>query len=600
MPISTIPNWITESGNLVTLNEDLYFEYQLEATGSNLKFKLQAGHLPYGLIVTEDGLIRGTPYSVTDYILSTFVIRAYDELDPDVYLYDRTFSLSVQGPNIPFFITTDYLLVSEYSGNKISYQIEYANPDINQSLTIRKVYGELPPGLVLDDTGKISGIVPLLPGYTGQLSEPYDLSGYDTRGYDLSAIDPGYNYKDFFFTLEISDGIYPVERGYAIRIKEPPINLSPTIIQDSGNIGTFRHDNYFEYKFLAYDVFNQGITWSLVTTTVYGYDVNVYDSDLYDSTAYEAYPFRIDPESGVLFGKIGILPVEEKTYSFIVRATRPNGAYTQNVYTVTVLGDKNKDLLWLTDSNLGNINIGDYSYFHINTYNSSNLPITYKYSTGNLPEGLSVMASGAIAGRIKFGAFTLDGKNTTFDNSNTSFDQIHKFTVRAYSANDYITETTTNTTYITQNFTADGIQTEFTLSVPTIIDDLVVTDNGVSKTAQNIKDSIVGDFKLSVNKITFFTPPIAGHSIVTNLATITTTNNKIYLIDETKEYSIRVLDPYNTEYTNIYIEALIKKSQRDKWNSILNNTKIFPVSSLYYPDEEVHYDEQERWNICPT
>jgi len=303
--MNTIPNWITESGNLGTLTEDLYFEYQLEATGSNLKFKLQAGRLPYGLIVTEDGLIRGTPYSVTDYILNTFVIRAYDETDPDIYLYDRTFSLTVQGPDRPFFITTDYLLVSEYSGNKISYQIEYADPDVNQALTIRKINGELPPGLVLDETGKISGIVPLLPGYTGQLSEPYDVGGYDTRGYDLDAIDPGYNYKDFFFTLEISDGIYPVERSYAIRIKEPPIDLSPTIIQDSGNIGTFRHDNYFEYKFLAYDVFTQGITWSLVTALSYGYDVNDYDSDLYDSTAYEAYPFHIDPESGVLFGKIG-------------------------------------------------------------------------------------------------------------------------------------------------------------------------------------------------------------------------------------------------------------------------------------------------------
>jgi hypothetical protein len=658
----TIPNWITDPGSLETIEENLYFEYQLSATGTNVKFKLQAGHFPPGITITEDGLINGTPYMVDKTILSTFVIRAYDSVNEED-LYDRTFSLTVEGADVPFFITTastanepdftdfDYhtvllpdsqveygtpwvldedspeepvpttfdnletrfidesitsvtLLVNEYSGVKINYQIEYSDPDINQALTIRKSAGDLPPGLFLDDNGLISGIVPLLPGYSGELAELYDDGfGYDMRGYDRSAISPGYDYVDFYFTLEISDGTNSVFRSFVIRIKEPPLDLPPVIMQDDTSIGTYRHDNYFEYKFKYYDVFNEAVTWNLVTITGYGYDIlydplfpnghnplndgqpGSYDVDLYDSTAYEAYPFQIDPESGVLHSKISELIVDEKTYSFIVRATKSNGAYTQKVFTVTFLGDKNKDLIWLTNAYLGSLNTGENSYFHIETFNSSNLPITYKYQTGNLPEGLTVMPSGAISGRVKFGSFRLDDKSTTVDAESTTFDRLHKFTVRAYSDNDYVTETTTSTTYFTQNFTGDGVTKTFLLSLPTIIDNLVVTDNGVNQIAQDIKNDIMGDFKLKVKQITFFTAPTASHSILVSIPTTTTTTTKTYLVDQTQEYQITIDDPYIDEYTNIYCEALIKQSQRHRWNSILNDTKIFPAESLYYADD---------------
>lgn len=581
----TIPNWITDTGSLGTIEENLYFEYQLSATGTNVKFKLQAGHFPPGITITEDGLIKGTPYMVVKTILSTFVIRAYDSVNEED-LYDRTFSLTVEGSDIPFFITSDSLLVTEYSGVKIFYQIEYADPDSTQLLTIRKSAGELPPGLTLDDNGIISGIVPLLPGYSGQLADLYDDgTGYDMRGYEQAAVNPGYDFKDFEFTLEVSDGINSVNRSFVIRIKEPPLDLPPVILQDSSSIGTFRHDNYFEYSFEYYDVFNDGVTWSLVTTTSFGYDSASYDSSLFDESAYDAYPFQIDPDSGVLYGKMPVLLVEEKTYTFIVRATRPNGAFTQKIYTVTFLGDKNKDLTWLTDSYLGSLNTGENSYFHIETFNSSNLPITYKYQTGNLPEGLTVMPSGAISGRVKFGSFRLDDKLTTVDAESTTFDRLHKFTVRAYSDNDYVTETTTSTTYFTQNFIANGVTKTFLLSSPTTIDNLIVTDNGVNQIAQDIKNDIYGDFKLKIDQITFFTAPTASHSIIVSIPTTTTTTTKTYLIDETQEYQITINDPYINEYTNIYCEALIKQSQRDRWNSILNDTKIFPTESLYYADD---------------
>ena len=111
----TIPSWITATGSLGTIEENLYFEYQLSASGANVKYKLQAGHFPPGILVTENGLIRGTPYMVNQTIMSTFVIRAYDSLNEED-LFDRTFSITVVGADSPFFITTDTVIVTEFSG----------------------------------------------------------------------------------------------------------------------------------------------------------------------------------------------------------------------------------------------------------------------------------------------------------------------------------------------------------------------------------------------------------------------------------------------------------------------------------------------------
>ena len=48
-----------------------------------------------------------------------------------------------------------------------------------------------------------------------------------------------------------------------------------------------------------------------------------------------------------------------------------------------------------------------------------------------LPQGLSLLPSGDISGRVSFEVFSLDMQDTTFDNASLTIDRTFKFTVKA-------------------------------------------------------------------------------------------------------------------------------------------------------------------------
>lgn len=67
--------------------------------------------------------------------------------------------------------------------------------------------------------------------------------------------------------------------------------------------------------------------------------------------------------------------------------------------------------------------------------------ISTEYKTGRLPQGLTLLPSGLISGRVSFNQFSFDGGTTTFDvvprrtssvTTPTTFDTIYNFTVEAY------------------------------------------------------------------------------------------------------------------------------------------------------------------------
>ena len=279
----TIPSWTTDSGHLATISENVFYETQLNADGDNVVYKLQAGIMPPSMQITHDGKVQGSPTRITSTTIYTFVVRAYDSENPDD-LFDRSFSLTIEPTNAPFFITTDNIIVTEYSGVKVSFQVEYSDSDSTLPLTIKLTSGTLPRGLTMNTTGLISGIMTLL-------------TDYPTVGSD-------YNYYDHSFELTVNDGTQTVARTFTIRIKEPPVTLPPVIMQDPGTIGTYRYQNYFEYKFIGFDVFNQEIEWSFISTEAVNYDEAPYDSSEYDSTPYDLFPFDIDPVSGTVYGLI--------------------------------------------------------------------------------------------------------------------------------------------------------------------------------------------------------------------------------------------------------------------------------------------------------
>jgi len=130
-------------------------------------------------------------------------------------------------------------------------------------------------------------------------------------------------------------------------------------------------------------------------------------------------------------------------------------------YSLTITGSVDTDITWLTPSDLGTINNGATSTLYVEATNLAGIPIQYQLLSGSassLPQGLQLLPSGDIAGRVSFDTFAVDLGTTTFDvtlndlavssvDTETTFDMKHTFVVQAYSVNGLIN--VTKTFYVT-------------------------------------------------------------------------------------------------------------------------------------------------------
>jgi hypothetical protein len=147
----------------------------------------------------------------------------------------------------------------------------------------------------------------------------------------------------------------------------------------------------------------------------------------------------IDLGSGWITGQLPSQTVNEVTYDFeVVVYKRDDTSYSDSkLYTLTVLGDLNNKINWITASDLGTIENGKISDIVLEAVSTKDKPLFYKLSANGshrLPQGLIVQSSGQISGRVSFEIFSLDVSTTTIDGSGTTFDNTYTFTV---TASDY-------------------------------------------------------------------------------------------------------------------------------------------------------------------
>ena len=116
--------WTTTAGSLGTIEERVAYTRTLTATGATA-FTVHAGSLPSGLYITSNGVLKGTPSEVAQNTKSTFVIRATD----GIASADRTFNLTVQGPDAPSFTTPAGTILSLTDGEFIDTTIVATDSD---------------------------------------------------------------------------------------------------------------------------------------------------------------------------------------------------------------------------------------------------------------------------------------------------------------------------------------------------------------------------------------------------------------------------------------------------------------------------------------
>ena len=152
------PVWNTSSGLIGSYPALLAMLYQLSASAvapaTTITYTLLSGSLPEGLSITSSGLISGTPILVTRNTVSTFAIRATDNLGN---IRDRTFSLNISGSAIPQFTTPNGNLLNTQDSLWLSIPVTYSNPSSSNPVIVQVKEGSLPPGLEIDLLGNIQG-----------------------------------------------------------------------------------------------------------------------------------------------------------------------------------------------------------------------------------------------------------------------------------------------------------------------------------------------------------------------------------------------------------------------------------------------------------
>jgi hypothetical protein len=638
------PQWITAAGSLGVIPEGVFYSVAIEASAGSrpVFYRLIAGELPDGVQVTTNGIIEGSPRSIirvqgvpqevsTD-VTSRFAIRAYTTVN-DLStgqvdrLADRTFELTVSGQDIPEFLTPPGNIGTFYDGTKISIPIRFTDSDPDDTVRINLLSGELPPGVGLNPrTGLISGIIQPLIGPPGTAPAGYDATEFDQYPFSFSTRAASRNYQ---FSLEITDGKESNVRVFEIYVYAKSTMRAdttdytadntfitadvtpdhvPVLLNDPGFLGRYRADNWFAYKFDAIDFDGDPVAFSITAGPGIGFDsasvpgeIGSYDVGGFDRSALSLPPgLTIDTETGWFYGYIPDQGSTEQTYQFGIRvykANKPDIISKITYFTITIIGEIESEVIWLTPPDLGVIANGSISVLEVEAITVSGRQLQYRLAPGSdsrLPQGLTLQSSGHITGRVSFNTFALDGGTTTFDQdlntrldiNETTFDGTYSFTVNAFaSETEQIGYQVSSINIINGGSGYDpNDPPTVTISPPPGTEDAIqATAGSVTIVAGRITAIAVGNPGRG-----YLSPPtvtITGSGIGASASTSTIESQISNAVSVFRRFTVRVQRVFNTPYEKLYVKCMPPFGDRALISSLLQNQDIIPVSSVYRADD---------------
>ena len=274
-------------------------------------------------------------------------------------------------------------------------------------------------------------------------------------------------------------------------------------------------------------------------------------------------------------------------------------------FTLTISGTANAEVVWFTPGDLGSIENGATSMLVISAENTGGRILKYRLKPGAsiaqlpyayvpgvynlLPQGLKLLETGEISGRVTFNTFAVDLGSTTFDATQavtrnlsvqeTTFDSTFTFTVNAYA------EDSQQVLYNVNAITVDNGGTGYSSSTPPVLS--FNTPVGASARSATVGEIIiVGGVIISVaiddggSGYTLDDPAVltisagyggSGAEFTAVMRAISTRD----VVSVDKTFTVKVKREYNKPYQNLSIEAMPPANDRALIASLLDNDEIF-------------------------
>ncbi|CAB5215037.1 Putative Ig [uncultured Caudovirales phage] len=612
--------WVTPAGNLGTVPDGAFYSLQLqviESHGNPVTFTRIAGELPPGMQILSTGYIQGVPtllnpIAVNESQAFRFSVRARNSLG---HINDRSFILTVTNIYGPIVEPTTSFLGSFFDGTYYRQQLSVIELNPNVQITWAVSQGQLPPGVVLDQTGLLSGYIQPIElvgvwgpaNYDGQSVDVgsgvvTERAEYDYAPYDFNQLNQSLSYT---FTIQAYDGANYDLQDYVINVVSrtswtadnnteggtnntyltiDALNVyNPVILNTSRTLPIARQGSYYAFKFDGYDFQGDELTYTIANTTG-TFDAFVADLDEgFDWAPFDSFEDTVegnnnlpglilDAKTGWLYGKLfpQSTNFEEYTFGIQVYKTRDSIKYTSATifFTLPIIGDVNNLIEWITPADLGSINNGAVSELNIQArslagrtdliyslYDRANVPI-------RLPQGLQLLESGNITGRVTFEALAIDDFNTTFDGDRLTLDREYNFTVKVETSDgsasaiqqftlklNVIDNTPYESLYLTALPAHDQRQIYYS-----VIDDQEIFDTNPGTTLIYRADDPW--FGINRNLSMMFLPGLTP-SQLTEYETAISQNHwtKTYNFGDIKT-AVVLDDFYNVKYEVVYIEML--------------------------------------------
>ncbi len=545
--------WTEKSGKiLTTLDERVTTTFDLPLksiylpiTNNNMTVSIVSGDIPKGMKLSGHSIV-GTPYEVNKDTKYTFVVRA----DQNGVIDERTFSIIVTGADEPVWTTpADLLPVGPndtfyiIDSAPLDFQLVATDPDTSAGdaieYYIQEGDGEIPPGITLQRDGRLTGIVePILALEKAANTGEFDTNVYGAFPYDFG-VRPDNGFESFFYDTTTFDLSVP---------SRAPKKLN----------------RFYEFRVSASD--GESVVKRQFRIYVVGDDF-----------------LRAD--------------------NTVMRVA--NGVFTADNTNIRVP-------IWLTPANFGFRRSNNYVTLFLDTLdpNSSLGVISYSLrplnddgSTSTLPDGLALDATtGEIAGLSSYQPavtkefkFTIRATRQSAVSDEASFKD-KTFTVTMLGEiNSVLTwSTDANLGIISSNY----ISTKSIAATTTVPKARLLFTLVSGELPPGLNLSFDGEI---IGKINSFGTPTAPGLTVFDNNNFKLDGNTTFLDREfkftarvqdhfgysaiTREFTIKVTDPDDKLYSNLFVQPFMKTNKRQDYEAIISNTNLFDSDIIYRPND---------------